>query len=507
MNATQSLGWKSRILPSLLPILVALLFVAVVLYFFPFREVLQLDSDEGFNLMKALVLNRGYPLYDQIWSDQPPLLTYYLVMVFRLAGMSVDVARLSILLLSAVLVWAAFQTTHIIGGTLHGIVTVILIMLLPSYMRLSVSVMVGLPSLAFAMASLWGAAAWYQERRYAWVVFSALAMGVSVFIKLFTGFLAPILVLALLAIAFFRPRSQELGERSYRQMALPAVLWTGIFGAFSALVLLVLVGPGNIGQLLGAHLAGISAIRDETFTINYYLQDSKPLLLLAFLGFLQAMLGRKWMALAIAGWMAAAYLLLRLHSPVWYHHQLLVTLPAAMLGGVGMGEALRGIWGVARGGGKLGLRFFLGWVTLAGFALVLYDQIPDISQDLEPGANLGAQIVQVPNYLRGAYHLMEEYAPDTNWVITDRPIVPFRLGLSAPPSMVVFSNKRIQTGFLTEDEVYQALEDYKPEQVLLRGKMGGLEGYLRERYQLVYTHRQLDLYIRNELYAQHQTGP
>jgi hypothetical protein len=35
--------------------------------------------DEGGNLMKAVLVAKGFHLYSEIWSDQPPILTFLLV--------------------------------------------------------------------------------------------------------------------------------------------------------------------------------------------------------------------------------------------------------------------------------------------------------------------------------------------------------------------------------------------------------------------------------------------
>ncbi|MEJ2302677.1 MAG: glycosyltransferase family 39 protein, partial [Anaerolineales bacterium] len=184
---------------------IPLIFVAFMLLFFPFRDKLQFDGDEGINLMKTVLVMRGYPLYDQIWSDQPPLLTYLLLAAFRVFGVDVNVGRFSVLLLSAVLLWASFQVLRLVWGNFHALAGVLLILLLPYYMTLSVSVMVGLPSLTFAMLSLLAVIAWHLHRKYIWLILSAVALAISVLIKLFTGFLAPIIIVGIL-LADFSPK-------------------------------------------------------------------------------------------------------------------------------------------------------------------------------------------------------------------------------------------------------------------------------------------------------------
>jgi hypothetical protein len=65
-----------------LPVIVALLFFVFVFSYYPFREKLQFDSDEGLNLMRSMLVALGHPLYREVSSDQPPLLTHLLAFCF-----------------------------------------------------------------------------------------------------------------------------------------------------------------------------------------------------------------------------------------------------------------------------------------------------------------------------------------------------------------------------------------------------------------------------------------
>jgi hypothetical protein len=46
-----------------------LAYFAALYFFFPFRQDFFLGVDEGFNLMKGLLVHQGYALYAEIWSD------------------------------------------------------------------------------------------------------------------------------------------------------------------------------------------------------------------------------------------------------------------------------------------------------------------------------------------------------------------------------------------------------------------------------------------------------
>ena len=90
-------------------------------FFYPFRQTFEMDFDEGVNLIKALLLLRGFPLYRLVWSDQPPLFTYLLAGEFRLAGLSVNAARLLVLLFSCALFWGITHYLRLVWGDLHAL--------------------------------------------------------------------------------------------------------------------------------------------------------------------------------------------------------------------------------------------------------------------------------------------------------------------------------------------------------------------------------------------------
>src|SRR5215475_11070792 len=126
----------------LLPIVIAFVFLAFTFSYYPFRERIQFDSDEGLNLMRSMLVALGHPLYREVSSDQPPLFTQLLAMVFRMTGFEVNPARLLVLLFSTLLVWAGAQFLQLTWGKLAAILFLPLVIVTPLYLQLSVSVMI-----------------------------------------------------------------------------------------------------------------------------------------------------------------------------------------------------------------------------------------------------------------------------------------------------------------------------------------------------------------------------
>src|SRR6266498_5312100 len=206
-QSTKKTWWKTSS-DIILPILVALLFLAFTFSYYPFREKLQYDTDEGLNLMRSMLVELGHPLYSEVSSDQPPLFNQILALVFRAVGFEVNAARLLVLLFSALLVWACAQFLQITWGKLAAILFLPLIIMAPRYLDLSVSVMIGVPSIALAAVSMLFVIFWHQTRRSLWLVLSGFALALSVLIKLFTGFFAPIFLIGITVSAYLNRRNE-----------------------------------------------------------------------------------------------------------------------------------------------------------------------------------------------------------------------------------------------------------------------------------------------------------
>jgi len=477
------LGVRSKLDVLIWPLLLSLAFVTLALFFFPGWRQLILSTDEGVELAISMLAARGYSIYAQIWSDHPPLFSYMLAGMFRLVGERFFYARLLTLGLSLSLLWSVFYFLYLAVGKWTALIGTLLVVLLPMYLTLSVSIMIGLPSIALAAVSLALLAVWHTRRSGWALAFSAILLALSVLIKLFTGLLAPIFALGLLAAEIYRqPRNP-----SWRRRLAPAVIWGLIFSLSLIGLSWVLVGPQYITQLLAIHLeAGTTAIfQDETFSLPYVLQSVHPVLFLAALGAIYAVVKRRFLLLYPLAWMLAALLLLSNMRPVWVHHQLLVTIPAAMLAALPVYEAVA--WLVKKFTSlrpEINARNLLLAGALLGLAIYLFTwRVPETLRlaSLKPVSPLAG--FDLSKAQENVLVQVNKYAPQTRWIATDLPTYGFVAGLPVPPELAVMSMKRIETGDLTQDDILQTILAYRPEQVLLgRRDYPQVEVYLDENY-------------------------
>ena len=71
--------------------------LATALVYSRWLSTVQWDPDEGILLGWAQLMGRGFRMYTDIWSDQPPGLAVSLLAGFRLFGESVESGRLVVL--------------------------------------------------------------------------------------------------------------------------------------------------------------------------------------------------------------------------------------------------------------------------------------------------------------------------------------------------------------------------------------------------------------------------
>jgi hypothetical protein len=474
---------KTKLKTFLWQIAIPLVFISIVILFFPDRGIFEKTSDEGVNLMKAMLLEKGYSLYDEIWSDQPPVLTHMLAGVLHVFGYKVGASRVLVLFLSAALLWSFFQILRLVLDIKYALVGAILLFILPSYMALSISVMVGLPSIAFAMVSLLALTAWHMHRRYLW-----------------TGFLAPIMVFGLLIAEYHQIRK----NKRWMKGLFPALSWGLIFTSISIALGFILVGPENITQLLSTHLTGgdVEGWNEKTYTINWQLRPAHPTLFLAIVGIPYIVQKRQWLLLYPFAWMATAYLLLLNHSPVWFHHGLLVTIPAAMLASVPLTDTIPLIPKLFQWRYFRDYRRILQLAALIGtFFLIFTFRTPGTIKKLSLIPSLSTSGLEISAGQETLLKKMILHAPETRWVVTDLPMYAFRSRLPVPPYLAAFTMKRYQTGELTEQNIIDTVQEYQPEQILLgRGEYPLVEQFLQKEYRMIYmVGNSVKLFLRNDL--------
>ena len=449
--------------------------------------------------MKAWLLDSDYQLYREIWNDQPPLLTHSLASAFSIIEPSINLARGLILLFATALLWQTWLVLYLLGGILHAYIGCLFLLIAPNYWKLSVSVMVGLPCITLAMGALLSIILWHSTRKNLWLIISALLLSLSVLTKLFTLFLAPIVVIG---IILDRTRSTKI---SWRQKLQAPALWIAVFLGFSLLILLSLVGIENIHLLVENHTNARSIEAFQDIALRHSLRNDYRLFLVGFTvwGTIIACQRQRWQMLYFGAWSIVAYSLLVNHRPIWYHQLLLLYLPAIVMVGYAMGEiitmALRFGNSYLRFNWRIVLALFTLAVSIAA-VLLIGEQTKTTAKQMKFWQTACNQNAISTSWDRQFFNEITQYSPKTNWIVTDSPIFAFRAGIPVPPSTAVLSRKQLETGNITEEQLIDIIERYQPEQIFFkRFDWSGLNDFLAQNYRLTKQIDNFRLYIRDNI--------
>ncbi len=537
------MNWRSKvwILDWLLPVGFGLGLCFMV----PLRTAFEFGSDEGFELMKGLLVSRGYPLFGEFWNDQPPLHTELLALLFRICGPSAYAGRLLSVMFAMVMVGALYQVVRHRSGWVAGLLAVGLLTASLSFIQLSVSVMLELPAMSVAMASIWawsryrqgkesklaqkstfplplpardergedrgegyssqtGAssprpsplsdggegekspARWnFPESSWKWLVISGVLFGCALQVKFTAVLLLPaLLVDYLVNRRRIRPDATTDGERNWWRSHRDVLLWSGASLAAFGIILAAFYQMDTLSIFFGSHFSQGTqqVVASEGYRFRFgSLFEDLSMSVPATVGVILIVARRRWDLLLPVVLLATALGIHAWHRPFWYYYHLHFSIPLAWLAAVGIVDLFQLIWKLAFGSSAWGKIRF-------GIGLLTWSAVTSLALSSLP-ENLWHELAKV----RVAQSATEDRtvaafksrAAQTRWVFTNNRIAAFWAGLPIPPELAVIPSKRIWSGQISEAEVLSCLNRYQPEMVLVPEDWETkfkLTDYLREHY-------------------------
>jgi hypothetical protein len=437
------------------------------------RMVFSADRDEGYSLIKTLLVRRGHPLYSETWSDQPPGYTWLLSGWTWLFGDAPEVARLSTALLLACFAFACFElcrrTSPGLAGYAGGTVCVLALLLQKEMFRFGCATMISLPAV-LCMGLGWAVSAWSTSRVAQ--VMAGLLLAFSLAIKPLGLPALPGILLGILISTLVATRDKRQALFAAGRSAGACLLGCGCFywpvflreGGYTV------YQTNRLNRV--AHWPGLHQV------LQFFEEDAW-LFAAALLGLVVLGLRRRVEAVALGLWLVLGALILALYHPVWTHHRYLLLIPAAVLVGLSLAVALE--WAGERGPGRR--RAIAAVVALGGFLVVLF-----------PAGRLGEVRAAFRQKSAGEHpvvQLIRDGAPQAQRMVTSHQTYAYRLGLDIPPSQSVTSRKRFGRWGLSSDELVSVALAFDPDVVALdtrwpQSALIGIRDALRKTHALVY---------------------
>ena len=428
---------------------------------------LSIGVDEGYNLIKATLMLDGYSLYRDIWSDQPPVYTFILKVMFALFGKHAYVARFVTLIFSINLVFCIWYSIYLILDKKAAKLSFIMLLCLPTYIVLSVAIMIGLPAISCAAASLLCIFLWHIQKRWFWIFSSSVFIGISLCIKFFTFPLVPVIFMGLLSSTYCEKNVNKFSR------FLPALFW--LFFSILTLTFILFISEGlfHLDQLFTGHY---NAIKDKYFS-NFSIFQSLSLsqlivlaatFLLNIYGVCIALKNRYYLLLYPFSWFCLNLLIFINIQPYWWHYFIILIIPSIYISAYSI-SILQARAPKLISQNYIYENFNFHIIAVLIITSMLSYRVYKMQMYDQTRLNLMAEITNTP----GSKKLM----------ITDDPFYAFESGINVHPYLAVMSAKRYQTKLLTDNVIISFIKRYSPEFILLsKQRYEGLDDVLNKNY-------------------------
>lgn len=504
----------------------------------PLNDSILLGGDEGLEFAKAMLYQRGYPLYDAVWDDQPPLHTYLIAIIQKDLWPSVASARLVSVGFGAILLASFYSTTSKMCGAVSAWAAMGLLILSPGFIGLSVSCMLEIPAVALSLVALLSLTSLPRTRFYWSALLGGVIFGLTSLIKLVPLTLLPIAVLVIFMRAppgCLKPMFTGSGdathplkptkgavksaERHHLQFLLRIKATAATFFVLAAVAGLtsvctdLLLERGaflrHFQQTWASHFGTAKSFEygsaadypfDWTVLLKHW-DATIPAVVGVVVCFRAAR--KEVMYLLPPLWLAWSLLVFGLHRPWWSYYYVHTAIPLCWCAGVGLAF----LWRKADLPG-LRQRFRSSGPILANLASLVAPTLLALyllSTALFAGGRAYMQVRTARNspqiYNSLVLAEMARYKPFTKWLYTDEPIYSFHSGIPLPPDLAVVMLKRFWSGEMTNARLAREVKEYAPGLILLGTRVSRtpLDELLQSEYRLVYFDNDHRLYAHKSI--------
>lgn len=514
----------SRILTGIFAVLAVLIIYSLL----PIGTAFEFGHDEGFGLMRAFLFNKGYKLYEQIWSDQPPLYTVVIATAFRMFGTSILTGRLIAVGFGLLLLAVFYELVRTRSGPWTALIAIFFLLSSPNVLLLTTSVMLEVPTFAVALLASLLLFRYLNKRKKVWALASGATMGFALQIKFAAILIVPAMMLELLLLHRCSPNSVPSGtalkeaklvRRQVNTPQLGAQPPTGaihcqpctkplmeFFFWLSAVVIVVLsiatIWERNAlvelwkPHTVGVYVPGFGEPGDFKFDPGLLWRNIECVVGAA-VSVVWALFRRRVREIVFPiVLLLTAAAVHAVHRPWWNYYYLHFAIPLAWLASWAIFEGIKKVYALISVKPPNG-RTHSFWQPLATGALVAL-VLARSERNLE-GTVKGLR--QVPRVdANPIVTNMLSYGERVRWVYARAPIYAFHAKLAIPPELAVVTPKRFWSGQITREQIISICSRYEPELLILpeTAKNGEWAPLLSRKYHEAVHDNRNTLYIAND---------
>lgn len=426
--------------------------------------------DEGVYWQSLRAMSAGHPLYQEIFYSQPPFFLLSVYPFFALFGSTLWSARFGIAMISLVGLVGAFLLGKALGRRSGAVAALLLLVVDPFYLAQSQIIQAEASSVAFTLLAVGLAYLWWQHPEGKWglcyAALTGITLSLSIMSKLLTvSTLVPVGLLMLARLWQIWRKQPGTSRRSLLSIA-PGII---AFLAITFLVLLPFLSTYSnlIRDTITFHTdAGsrfVSTVDSKLLKMQHLL--TSVLALAALWGAAAALFRQDWRIIPLIAWFFAVLVQLLQLSPLFHHHLISLIPPLIAI-------AVMGIGGFSYNGSRIGSTTkFTKIATSITLVLILVATVLNVAE-IQSRYNGEAQYTNstvVRQDLRVAADLRNAIAAD-QFVVTDAQFVAALAERNTPPSLVDTSTVRLETGYVTAQQLISQASQPQVHAVLFYSK-------------------------------------
>jgi 4-amino-4-deoxy-L-arabinose transferase-like glycosyltransferase len=406
-------------------------------------QFFSMKDDEGTFLLTAQSALQGYALYREVWFNYLPGLIGLLVATFRIGGVNVEVARTVMVLFSALALAGVAALAASSGRRWAAPLAVALLVLTPTWVQMSRSVMAEVPANALLVGAALVALRYHDHRHQGWLIVAGLACGLAISFKYPTAIMLPIIGLDLLLLWHDRaPLRRALGHLALFGLSALGTL---------ALTMMFVDLPAAWQQVVGSYRAvaqyyvlDLSANLDRL--VVFLRQNNAGLAPAALLGLRVLLAERRPPALLFAIWLSLFVSSMLCSALLGNHHLYLLLTPLAVLAGIWLASipALFARMRHPRHGGAA--------LLAASGALTVIILVCCAPPVLSLTANRLRPRPDDHLAYREMVAVLQDVTRQGDEVVCDSPMIVFRAGRTMPPWLINTSDIRFPCAALDAED-------------------------------------------------------
>ncbi|MFQ5611551.1 MAG: phospholipid carrier-dependent glycosyltransferase [Anaerolineae bacterium] len=442
-------------------------------------DVFPLNYDEGIHLILARLWAADYTPYEEIFVSYPPIFMWTLGVPWRLFQQA---GALQLLM-------ATYAISGVLGvvylgcvyhSRLAGLAAGALLSFTPAYFQPSIAIMGEVPAIGLAVVAVALAEKYRRGGSWRWAALTGAALAFGLSLKLLPFYAVPLVGLMVIS-RHTAGRGLHVSPVLLRDLAILGASFLAVFLLPFFFFDLTDLYDQVVGMRLVSREAELNPFKSNNETITSFVFGNPGLTALAIFGLVFVMARRIRRYGWLVAWFGLVWASMYIHVPLRSKHLPIFLPPLAVFAGFALSYILEYLRTARQH------PFTLRATTMVLAILVVLGMFAWEAPGVIAGNN-GRNLNVTENVERlRAIEFIDKIATPDDCVIADNPVFLYSTHRLPPPQLSETSQTRIDTGYLTLQDVVSAIEAYQCHVVaVVTPRFGesipGLPEWLADRY-------------------------